>query len=337
MLTKIPKYLLTHIRNVSSLIKIGVLGVPFEKGQTKIGVGNGPKILRDHGLIESLKEISNNIDVVDYGDVSYTPDSTIKEVPNMKQYVHLVPCVREASKCVSQIIQTGRICLTLGGDHAIGLATVDGHIKAKSSDIILFWVDAHADINTNKTSSSGNTHGMPVALLVKELSNYWPHLPGMDWQKPEISVKNIVYIGLRSVDNYEKFIMKRLGILAFGMKEIQIMGIEDVVQTALKQLDPEAKKSIHVSFDIDSLDALEAPSTGTPVRGGLTLREGIHIMEAVHRTGRLGAMDMVEVNPSLGNERDVDTTVTAAIHIITAAFGFNRKGIKPFNVHDIPK
>lgn len=45
-------------------------------------------------------------------------------------------------------------------------------------------MDAHADLNTNKTSESGNVHGMPVALLTSELADYWPYLPGMDWQVP---------------------------------------------------------------------------------------------------------------------------------------------------------
>lgn len=72
------------------------------------------------------------------------------------------------------------------------------------------------------------------------------------------------------------------------------------------------------------------------VRGGLTLREGIHIMERVHRTGRLGAMDIVEVNPSIGSERDVQITVDAAMHVILAAFGFNRRGHRPMNVQSLP-
>lgn len=56
-------------------------------------------------------------------------------------------------------------------------------LKVKK-DVGVIWVDAHADLNTNKTSESGNVHGMPVALLTSELANYWPHLPGMDWQQP---------------------------------------------------------------------------------------------------------------------------------------------------------
>lgn len=62
-------------------------------------------------------------------------------------------------------------------------------------DICILWVDAHADLNTSNTSSSGNVHGMSMALLASELTDYWPYLPGMDWQKKKISLKNLAYIG----------------------------------------------------------------------------------------------------------------------------------------------
>jgi len=79
---------------------------------------------------------------------------------------------------------------------------------------------------------------------------------------------------------------------------------------------------IHLSFDIDSLDPEWAPSTGTPVRGGLTLREGDFICECLHETGSLVAIDMVEVNPSLAaTEEQVQTTVRAASSLIRCALG----------------
>lgn len=65
------------------------------------------------------------------------------------------------------------------------------------------------------------------------------------------------------------------------------------------------------------------------VRGGLTLREAIHIMERVHETGRLAAIDLVEVNPSLGSAADVRTTVQAALQLLVAAFGHSRLGNMP--------
>ena len=91
--------------------------------------------------------------------------------------------VFQVSDSVSEILKEDRMCLTIGGDHSCGIGTIDGHVKAKG-DVAVLWVDAHADLNTNATSPTGNVHGMPVALLAKELSDYWPYIPGMDWQKP---------------------------------------------------------------------------------------------------------------------------------------------------------
>lgn len=85
----------------------------------------------------------------------------------------------------------------------------------------------------------------------------------MDWQKPIISLRNVAYIGLRSVDPYERMVIDKLGITAFGMADVEEYGINLVVDMALKAIDPDRSRSIHVSFDIDALDSLEAPSTMT--------------------------------------------------------------------------
>jgi arginase len=77
---------------------------------------------------------------------------------------------------------------------------------------------------------------------------------------------------------------------------------------------------IHLSFDIDALDPIYAPSTGTAVRGGLTLREGDFICECVAETGSLIALDLVEVNPSL-DEHGASDTVRAGLSIVRCALG----------------
>lgn len=81
---------------------------------------------------------------------------------------------------------------------------------------------------------------------------------------------------------------------------------------------------IHLSFDVDALDPMWAPSTGTPVRGGLTLREGDFIAECVHETGCLVAMDLVEVNPSLDsglNDAGAHETVRAGCSLVRCGLG----------------
>ncbi|KAK2580476.1 hypothetical protein KPH14_006216 [Odynerus spinipes] len=313
--------------------KVGIIGVPFEKGQPKEGVALGPKVIREAGLIKELEVLG--LDVLDYGDIKYVPEGRC-DVNNMSHLGDVAACTNRLSEQVQQVLKDGRRVLTLGGDHSLGIGTIDGHVKAMQ-DVAVIWVDAHADLNTNKTSESGNVHGMPVALLTSELSDYWPHLPGMDWQQPMLSIRNVAYVGLRSVDRYERLVIEKFGITAYGMEDVERYGIHDIISMAIDKIDPDGVKSLHVSFDIDSLDPLEAPSTGTPVRGGLSLREAIHIMEEVHRTHRLNAIDLVEVNPRIGNERDIKLTIEAAIYIIQAALGYTRRGLKvPKGITDMP-
>jgi arginase len=119
----------------------------------------------------------------------------------------------------------GRMVLTLGGDHSVAIGTIAGTAKAvrerfKSKEIAVIWVDAHADINTPETSGSGNIHGMPVAFLTglarEDKSDYF------GWLQEDnlISVKKLVYIGLRDVDPGEKKILRENGIKAFSMFDI---------------------------------------------------------------------------------------------------------------------
>ncbi|XP_041973770.1 arginase-1 [Aricia agestis] len=325
----------TFARNISGKVnKVGIIGVPFEKGQKKYGVSVAPAALRTAGLVEQLREIEG-LDVKDYGDVEVPAQGEPVDVDNMKHLSLVSACNRNLSEKVATVLRDGRIAITIGGDHSIGVGTVDGHY-AVNEDMILIWVDAHADINTNKTSGSGSVHGMPVALLVKELADYWPYLPTMDWQVPKLSIKSLGYVGLRSVDAYERLAIQKHNVPCFTMEDIEEYGIGRSINHILRVLDPSANKPIHVSFDIDSLDALEAPSTGTPVRGGLTLREAVKLMEIIHATGRLRAFDLVEINPALGNDSDRKKTIEAGLCVLKAALGFSRKGTIPQGLTDLP-
>lgn len=99
-------------------------------------------------------------------------------------------------------------------------------------------------------------------------------------------------------------------------------GIGRVMEMALAHIG--ADTPIHLSFDVDALDPMWAPSTGTPVRGGLTLREGDYIAECVHETGNLVAMDLVEVNPQLvagDNDVGASETVRAGCSLVRCALG----------------
>lgn len=241
---------------------------------------------------------------------------------NMKNPRAVSAVTQKLSSQVYEHAREGRFVLTLGGDHSIAIGTVSGTAKAirerLGRDIAVIWVDAHADINTPETSDSGNIHGMPVAFLTGLATDEADKPFGWIAEDQKISTAKLVYIGLRDVDRGEKKILRDHNIKAFSMHDIDRHGIGKVMDMALGWIGRDTP--IHLSFDVDALDPMWAPSTGTPVRGGLTLREGDFIAESVHETGNLVALDLVEVNPSLEKE-GVSETVRAGVSIVRCALG----------------
>ncbi|KAK3092282.1 hypothetical protein FSP39_000708 [Pinctada imbricata] len=306
--------------------KVGVIGVPIHMGQPRPGTEHGPEAMREGGLISKLEGLG--LDVEDQGDLFLEKhDEDIHDHP-AKNVKNVGSASSQIADSVYNTIKSGRTCLALGGDHSMAIGSIYGHSLAEPDHVVI-WVDAHADINTPLTSSSGNMHGMPLSFLVKEVQPYLPDIPHFDNIKPCLSAKNIAYIGLRDVDPGERYIIEKLGIHSFSMTEVDKFGIKDCVEKALHAVDPEGNKPIHLSFDIDALDPSLAPSTGTPVPGGLSIREGNYIAEELAATGRLTCVDLAEVNPKLGNDRDNETTVRSAITIIQHCFGNRRQGVYP--------
>lgn len=309
----------------SKPVKVGIVGAPFSKGQPKGGVEHGPRYIRNNGLFDKLTK--QGCDVKDYGDLKF------EDVPNDEVFgtVKNPRTVGKANevlaKAVAGVQKDGRICITLGGDHSLAVGTIAGHASVHPN-LAVVWVDAHADINTPLTSPSGNLHGQPVSFLIKELLPKMPQVPGFSWVKPCLSSKDIVYIGLRDVDEGEHAILKEYNIKFFSMTEVLKLGIAKVMEETLHYLLPNNKpRPIHLSFDVDGLDSSVTPATGTPVAGGLCYREGIYIAEELHKTGLLSAVDIIEVNPSCGrNELEIDLTVNAAVDVIQACCGKAREG-----------
>ncbi|KAJ3761226.1 Ureohydrolase [Lentinula raphanica] len=243
----------------------------------------------------------------------------------------------EVAKVVSGHAKNGELPVTLGGDHSLAMGTISGTLDAHPEAGVI-WVDAHADINTAATTESGNIHGMPVSFLMGLDGNtqaFSSFKPGPSpssqtpfaWIKPVLKPSSIVYIGLRDVDAGEKRILKENGIKAFSMHDVDRYGIGRVVEMALEYLNggyaqgDSKPRPIHLSFDVDALDPSVAPSTGTPVRGGLTFREGHYICERVWETGALVGLDIMEVNPSLEDDVSVKQTVAVGCSLVRSALG----------------
>eukprot|EP00285_Hemiselmis_virescens_P011635 CAMPEP_0173390472 /NCGR_PEP_ID=MMETSP1356-20130122/14969_1 /TAXON_ID=77927 ORGANISM="Hemiselmis virescens, Strain PCC157" /NCGR_SAMPLE_ID=MMETSP1356 /ASSEMBLY_ACC=CAM_ASM_000847 /LENGTH=366 /DNA_ID=CAMNT_0014347873 /DNA_START=26 /DNA_END=1126 /DNA_ORIENTATION=+ len=296
-----------------------VIGAPMTHGQPKEGTDDGPDMIRNAGLHDELKSLGWKVD--DLGNLAMpkpTPSDAPWKGPGMARHPVAVGKGCEiVMHSVKKATQENKFVLTLGGDHSIGAGTVAGILQARPETGIV-WVDAHADINTPSISESGNMHGMPLALV---MGLDKPHqIPGWEWLEgtPVLSPRQLVYIGLRDVDEAERKILRDLGILCFTMYHVDKYGIGGVMERILEHLQ---HRPLHLSYDIDAVDPLHAPATGTTVRGGLTFREAHYVAEAVGESGLLGSLDMVEVNPSLGSDADTKDTVEMGLALISSAMG----------------
>lgn len=299
-----------------------LIGVPFAGGQPRKGLEKGPASLRQHGLVSNITKLG--FTVSDFGELEVPLTDTenhnyITSGTTVKNSLECGTVAHQLSEEVAKATKQGKISLTIGGDHSIAVGTVYGHATVRKNSCLL-WIDAHMDINTPSTSLSGNIHGMPLSFLIKGVPEF-AQPPGYEWCSPCLSPKDVAYIGLRDIEPQEREICDELGIAAYTIDDIDKVGIGEVIQKALESINPRGDRPIHVSYDIDSLDPKEAPSTGTPVKGGLTLDEGIYIAQMVAETGCLSAIDMVEFNPAIGSEEEVTRTAMNTMELINILLG----------------
>jgi arginase len=235
--------------------------------------------------------------------------------PPLKNVRYTSAVAKDVMKQVSSTCANGSLALTIGGDHSLGMGTIAGSISVYPN-LGVIWVDAHADINTPETTTSGNLHGMPLSFVMGIASN-----KSFDEWLPtyKLHPSRLVYIGLRDVDPGEKEILKQYNIKAFSMHEVDKYGIGKIMDMTLEYLGRDSP--IHLSFDVDALDPSVCPSTGTPVRGGLTFREGHYINEVLAESGCLVAVDIMEVNPILGDSNASDSTVSVGLSLTRSALG----------------
>jgi arginase len=250
--------------------------------------------------------------------------SNAEEIPSAKNAPVVGAGTEMLANLVEQKIKEGRFPLVLGGDHSIALGSVAGILRVRPQTGII-WVDAHADLNTPTTSESGNMHGMPVGMLMEGVADDSIYqLPGLAWLQhiPKLSPESVVYVGLRDVDVAERQFIQDLQITAFTMTEIDRYGIGEVMEMALEHLmQHDRDRPLHLSFDIDAVDPVLAPATGTTVRGGLTFREAHYVAEAVALSGNLASADIVELNPTLSHEDGAEETTDLGLQIITSFMG----------------
>lgn len=300
--------------------KIKLLGSPFNFGQDHKGVALAPAFLRKLGLVDDLQ---NFADVHDLGDIDFSLCSGKLRHKNIK-HAHANSL---ANHLISQTLEREDLrqsfLLNLGGDHGMALGSVHG-ILSHRPDTIVVWADAHGDINTPSTTVTKNFHGMPLSFLL-DLTRERTLFP---WIKNTLVANNLLFIGPRDLDPAEKKIIAELGIHYFSSDDMNTYGTTHLLSKALKTIDPEGKRPIHLSFDVDIMDKNHIVSTGTRVQSGPALEEVFKIGKVLGETGRLRSMDLVELNPELGTEEEILRSFFTAMEFLKLTLGsvFQEKG-----------
>lgn len=292
--------------------EVAIIKVPFGLGGARGGAELGPDELITAGLKREIMSLGLGLSKEVRVDCPSEPAAPARR----KQVKHLAE-VRQVSErvCneVSAALEEGAFPLVLGGDHSVAIGTFAG-LTAHYSNLGVIWFDAHADLNTEERSLSGNMHGMSVAASLGQSAFNLSHIPGAG---PFINPSNLVYIGLRDLDEYEKEQIRELGIQAFTMHDIDRIGIQQVIEQALATAG-QGTDGIHVSFDMDCLDPREAPGVGTPVPGGLNYREAHYALELLASTNQVTSMELVEVNPLFDHNRH---TARLGVELIASLLG----------------
>jgi arginase len=200
----------------------------------------------------------------------------------------------------------------LGGDHSVALGTLAG-LREEHGPGGAIWFDAHGDLNSPETSPTGNVHGM---VLAAALGLAGDRFRGEGWGLPALEPGRVALVGVRSLDEGERALLRDHDVKVFTMSDLDRLGVEHAVREALAHV--AGPGFVHVSLDMDALDPDVAPGVGTPVRGGLSYREAHLAMELVAESGLASSLDIVEVNPVLDRENE---TGKLAVELVASALG----------------
>ncbi|QLC34442.1 arginase [Halarchaeum sp. CBA1220] len=298
---------------------VRIIGAPSDYGANRRGVDMGPSAIRYADLAAGIE--ATGATVHDAGDLAVPraeerdPDREQPTVGKAKFLRETREVSRTLADAVADSLADGEFPLVLGGDHSIAIGSLAG--TARDAEVGAVWFDAHGDFNTPETSPSGNVHGMPVAAALGKGS-----FADATWARADgLREENVVFVGLRDIDEHEREAINESDVTAFTMSDIDERGISAVVEEAL-DVASAGVDGVHVSFDLDWLDPNEAPGVGTPVRGGATYREAHWALEAVARRdaedGVLRSMELVEVNPILDQSNQ---TAEMAAELAASALG----------------
>ena len=295
---------------------IDIIGLPIDLGADRRGVDMGPSALRIAGLATKLEKMA--YEVIDKGDIKIKSiESQSISNPKLKYLDEIVYASETLAQETESSLLEGHFPLCIGGDHSLAIGSIAGvssYCAKEGKRLGVIWIDAHSDMNIEETTPSGNIHGMPMATSLGLGSD---KLVDIYRKGPKIKAENCALVAIRSIDDLEKGLIRKIQLPIYTMTDIDRRGASTVIDEILTNLSNKTDH-IHVSFDIDSLDPSVAMGVGTLVPGGLTYREAHLIMETIAERGMMGSMDIAEINPILDHK---NVSAEIAVEIAASILG----------------
>ena len=270
--TGIPTFFRVPYTEDLSAVDLGIIGVPFDGGVTnRAGTRHGPREVRNQSsLMRKLNPATgtapfDGIRVRDLGDCWI-------EEPYALATAH-----EEIEAFYRRVIGAGVMPLSVGGDHSISLPIL--RAVAANRPVGMIHIDAHADTGDDYLGSRFH-HGAPFSRATDE---------GL------LDPRRVIQIGIRGSSNDPDMwgYSKRAGMRVLPMDEFHDRGWRYALEEARRVV---GDGPTYLSFDIDSLDPVYAPGTGTPEAGGITTIEAQRLLRGLMGIDFVGG-DLVEVSP----------------------------------------
>jgi ornithine decarboxylase len=254
-------------------------GVPMNLGANRSGIEFGPD-----ALVSSFPETFDEMQFIEIEKQRENFNNW-----NMKYKNTILNTCEKVAGMVYQSVKDGYRPIIVGGDHSIALGTVSGVSLEK--DIGVIWIDAHGDMNTDKSTITGNIHGMSLALLQgigdRDLVNCF-------YDGAKVDSKNVVIFGVRDLDFIEREIIEQVGVKVIYYDEIIRKGLDATLEEVKEYLKIE---NLHISFDLDVINPEYAPGVSVPVRNGFATDDVFQVFKFLFKTYFVTSVDIVEFNP----------------------------------------
>jgi arginase len=299
------------VRGAETRPPVAVIGAPLDLGAGRRGVDMGPSAIRYAGLDARIRQLGRGC--VDRGNVG---TAVAEAIDAGDERARFLPQIKETCQRIAGLVgaavREGFVPLVLGGDHSVALGTLGGLARERGPGGVL-WIDAHGDLNTPESSPTGNVHGMALAAVLGRAGS---RFESDAWPLPAVEPARIALVGVRSLDDGERALLRELEARVYTMSDVDRFGVERAIRESLAHV--AGPGFVHVSLDMDAIDPEVAPGVGTPVRGGLSYREAHLALELVAESGLAGSLEVVEVNPILDRENE---TGELAVELVASALG----------------